>query len=83
MKSKKHLARVAELPCCICSVSPVQVHHIRDMAVSGAGQRASDYFTMPLCPPCHARLHADKAAWERQHGSQFGWVAETLKILYG
>ena len=82
MKCKAHMERVAELPCVVCSQSPVQVHHCRDHAVSGAGKKASDWFTLPLCSKCHARLHADKPAWERQHGSQFVHIAETLHRLY-
>jgi len=52
--SKRHMARVAELPCVVCGTSPVQVHHIRMANLTGAGQRCSDWLTMPLCNPDHA-----------------------------
>lgn len=53
---KLHMGRVAELGCCICRRlgfpdSPAQVHHIR--TGTGAGRKASDMDTIPLCEPHH------------------------------
>ena len=48
---KRHMARVAELPCLICGARPVEVHHIREG--QGAAQRAQDTLTCPLCPEHH------------------------------
>ena len=83
IKSAKHLARVAELPCVVCESDEVQVHHIRDMNFCGAGQKASDWFTFPLCQGCHALLHSDIKAWEMSFGKQIKHVEQTLEMLYG
>lgn len=82
-KNKRHLARVAELPCCICERQPVEVHHIRTYPMSSAGRKASDWFSCPLCPDCHAAYHRNPEGWEMQHGAQYRFVEETLEALYG
>ena len=79
-----HLARVAELPCSVCSTRPVQVHHIRGAGLTGIGQKCSDWFTIPLCPPCHDSFHRQgRMKWEMQNGPQVDHVAQTLELLYG
>lgn len=48
--------RVAALPCCRCGAPPPsQAHHHTQHR--GVGQRSSDLYAMPLCPPCHEALH--------------------------
>lgn len=42
---------VASLPCALCGVQPVELHHIREG--QGAGQRAQDTLVLPLCPEHH------------------------------
>lgn len=81
--AKKHMARVAELPCVVCGVTGVQVHHIRSADFCGLGLRASDWFTFPLCHIHHAELHADKRHWEMVYGNQADHVDATLDQLYG
>jgi len=83
MKNRNHLQRVAELPCTVCNTQPVQVHHARTPELSGAGRRASDWYTIPLCLVCHTRLHANKKAWEMAHGKQVDLIPQTLQRLYG
>lgn len=46
---KKHMDRVAQLPCVICSTSPVEVHH----AGTGAGGRKNHMKVLPLCVNHH------------------------------
>ena len=83
IKSKNHLQRVANLPCCICHTTGVQVHHLRHPAITGAGLKASDWLTLPLCPACHAHFHAiGRETWERLHGSQIEYITQTLHRLY-
>jgi len=81
--NKRHMARVAELPCSVCHRFPVHVHHSRDMELCGAAQKSSSWYTMPLCHECHRELHADKGKWEMTHGSQVSHVEKTLDRLYG
>lgn len=83
VKNKKHLERVATLPCVVCESDEVQVHHIRKAPLTGASQRASDWFTFPLCQGCHAFLHSDIPAWEMTWGTQVSHVEQTLDKLYG
>lgn len=51
MNGSSYMGLVAQLPCCVCGVLPVEVHHKR--AGVGGGARSSDYDTMPLCPDHH------------------------------
>jgi len=88
-----HLARVAQLPCCICEafgehqLSNTQVHHV----IHGryATTRAPDRMTIPLCEGHHLGLfdtsklaiHRGKAAWAQAYGEDHTWVAPTLDRL--
>ena len=55
-EERKHLNRVAELGCLVCSRlgypgTPAEIHHKR--AGTGAGRRSSHLDAMPLCPEHH------------------------------
>lgn len=69
-ESKRHMGRIAQMPCALCGVSGVHVHHIRTGI--GMGRRASDFDTLPLCPEHHqgmTGIHGmGRKAWERHHG---------------
>lgn len=70
---RAHLAKVAQLPCCVCGYWPVEVHHL-----TGAGMalRASHYDTIPLCAQHHrtggygVAIHAGQKTWEAKFGLQ-------------
>ena len=70
MNGREYMGKVAQLPCAICGVYGVHVHHIRTGI--GMGRRASDFDTMPLCPEHHQGMtwfHGmGRKAWERHHG---------------
>ena len=51
MNGREYMGKVAQLPCAICGVYGVHVHHIRTGI--GMGRRASDFDTIPLCPEHH------------------------------
>lgn len=82
-RAPKHLALVARLPCAICGAWPVHVHH----CISGRyGQRkASDYDTIPLCPPCHQTgphaIHKSKRAWEEANGPDHGYLERVAMLI--
>ena len=81
-KAKKHMGRVAELPCACCGEFGVQVHHIREG--QGMAQRASDYLTIPLCPDCHtgpAGVHGDKSLMRVYRTSELDMLANTIARL--
>lgn len=70
MNGRDYMGLVAQMPCAICGRWPVEVHHRRTGV--GAGRRASDFETIPLCTEHHrgnAGLHGmGRRAWERAHG---------------
>ena len=84
VKSKKHLERVAALPCCVTGKYSVQVHHLKLSPITGTSQKASDFFTMPLSPEIHDQFHdLGRRTWEMAYGSQISHIEDTLKRLYG
>jgi len=58
MKNKKYLKWVAEQPCIYCGKES-QAHHLRVYSLgAGAGKKAPDYFTLPVCYEHHAECHS-------------------------
>ncbi len=52
----RHMQKVADLGCILCRAlgygpTPAEVHHLKEEC--GAGQRQSDFLTVPLCPEHH------------------------------
>jgi hypothetical protein len=79
---KRHLDRVASLPCCLCGASPVHVHHIRES--QGMAQRASNWLTVPLCPDCHQGpkgVHGDQSMLRIMRMSEMDMLADTIRRL--
>jgi hypothetical protein len=81
---KRHMGRVASLPCVLCGASPVEVHHIREG--QGAAQRAQDTLTCALCPECHRGpngLHGlgRKGFYTRYKLDELDLLARTLEAL--
>lgn len=84
LKEKKHMGRVAQLPCAICSTEPVEVHHIRSGDAAGMGQRASTYLCIPLCPACHRGprgVHGDKGLLRAGKHTEMSLLAGTIERL--
>lgn len=77
---RRHLNRVASLPCLICQATPVEIHHIRRF-----GETRKHMQVAPLCPEHHRGaegIHAmGKKAFERQFMSQDEMLAETEQRL--
>ncbi len=87
-KDPKHLARVAELPCCICEafggpqIGRTYVHHVIHDRFSQ--EKAPDRMTIPLCYDHHqgARgIHTDKSSWRQEYGADHDYIAPTLDKL--
>lgn len=81
---KLHMGRIAEMPCAVCGVYGVHVHHIRTGV--GMGRRASNLDTIPLCPEHHqgmTGIHGmGRKAFERNYGvSELELLSETKRIL--
>lgn len=81
------MGRVAELGCIVCrnvgfGATPAVVHHLRHG--QGAGARASDFLTIPLCPEHHAgkdSIHSDRQNFQARYGSELDLLAQTIKEL--
>ena len=69
MNGREYMGKVAQLPCAICGVYGVHVHHIRTGI--GMGRRASNFDTLPLCPEHHqgkSGIHGcGRKAFEKLH----------------
>ena len=80
MSIKRHLAKVAQLPCCLCGTMPVELHHIREG--QGMAQRAPDTLVIPLCPDCHRGkngIHGDKTMLRVMKKTELELLDETLR----
>ena len=58
--NKRYLEHLATLPCLVCGVSDVQLHHLMRPwdGERGTGRRSGDQNAIPLCYSHHAKLHA-------------------------
>lgn len=89
--SKRHLARVHEIPCVLCrhlgfEETPAAAHHIRDG--NGMAQRASDWLSVALCHEHHqgdSGFHGmGKMAFQAQYKlTELDLLAMTLERIYG
>lgn len=87
----EYMGKVAALGCCICrrlgyGPTPAQVHHRR--TGTGAGRRASDRDTIPLCPEHHtglAGIHGmGRRAFEAAYGvTELELIEETRRAVEG
>lgn len=87
---REHMGRVASLGCCVCrnlgfGASPAEVHHLR--TGTGAGRRASNFDTIPLCPNHHrlggsgVAIHAGKQSFEARYGTELELLEQTRREL--
>ena len=89
ISDRKYMGLVASLGCAICrrlglGATPAEVHHMRTGV--GAGRRASDKDTIPLCPFHHrgsGGIHGmGRKAFEREYGvTELELVEETQRRL--
>jgi hypothetical protein len=86
--SRRHLARVAALPCSVCGKRGVECHHPRGIEFGTAqGVKASDLLAIPLCPKHHrtggygVAFHEGRRAWEEKFGTQRHHIEKTYRIL--
>lgn len=85
IRDKAHLAKVAQLPCCVCGNWPVEVHHIRQGV--GMSQRAGDRETIPLCQAHHrtggfgVAFHAGPREFQSIYGTERELLEKTLALL--
>lgn len=93
----EHMSKVAELGCIACFIdgnhgTPPELHHIRETA--GAGQRASNFEVIPLCPAHHRgtmhkpgrdghvpSIHRDRLAFIELYGSELDLLSAVSDML--
>lgn len=81
-KEKRHMDRVAQLPCSVCGDSPVELHHIREG--QGMSQKAGNYLVIPLCVKCHRSnigLHGDRTMFKIMKKDELDCLNETIEKL--
>lgn len=85
ISAKRHLSRVAELPCVVCGAQPVEVHHILEGRTPG--RRSPDWLAIPCCLDCHRGskngIHGEGNMWRVMRKTEHDCLAETLETLYG
>lgn len=60
IRSKNYLTYIRSKPCFECGTTQdIQAHH-DNFGYGSMGSKASDLFTIPLCPECHAISHHRK-----------------------
>jgi hypothetical protein len=81
VKDETHLKWIRTLRCCICGAPGPDAAHIRSAnplygkRESGAGEKPSDKFSVPLCRPHHDEQHAagnELKWWTAQGIDPFG-----------
>jgi hypothetical protein len=66
-ESRSYLRWVKTLPCSVCGAPADDPHHMKGiMHMSGAGLTSPDYATMPMCRPCHYKMHETPGMWDDQ-----------------
>ena len=68
---KRHMGRVATLPCCLCGSTPVEVHHARTGEAAGLSHRGS-----------HG-IHGNRAMLNMTKKTELDHANDTLERLYG
>jgi hypothetical protein len=84
----KYLARVRELPCCICEafglmqIGPSYSHHV--FSDRFGSDKTPDICAIPLCYAHHQGqfgIHADKSSWEQEFGKDYDYTLPTQDKL--
>ena len=80
---KRHMDKVAQLPCATCGNQPVELHHAREE--QGMAQKAGNFLVIPLCPDCHRGkqgVHGDKTMMRIMKVNEMDLLNETLSKVY-
>lgn len=82
---KRHVERIAQMPCLVCGAWPVEVNHVKD----GPGGKRDHRFVSPLCPRHHRITVDSKVSYESMSREAFNemigfdllaWAKEQWKI---
>ncbi len=88
MTADEYKARIASMPCIVCTLldrqqeTRTEVHHIR--SGQGMQQRASHFLTLPVCTDDHTGplgIHGDRTYLRLLKAGELDLLAETIKRL--
>lgn len=76
-KERKHLARIKDMPCGVCSAPPPsEAHHI---------EQHKQHLCIPLCADCHRGsllgLHGQRRAWKVRKLTELDVLNATVAAL--
>ena len=82
--SRRHMARVARVPCVLCrhmgmGDSPAEVHHMK--YGTGASDRASDYLTIALCERHHKVEYPESVHALKERGLRLRYNLSEIDLL--
>lgn len=78
-RCRSYLDWVKTLPCVVSGAPADDPHHVIGYDIRGIGLKAPDWASFPLTRHEHELLHHIGAEeWEKRHGSQWYYVAQTL-----
>lgn len=72
-QERRHVAKLAELPCVVCGDSPVEIHE---------PTQGSWFISLPLCTACHRGdqgWHGDRMRWKLRKYDELRAINETLR----
>ena len=95
MNAAQYMARVHDLPCCVCArfamvqMSPTEAHHVFHGRFSN--RKPDDWNTIPLCRGHHMgdfdttkiAIHRRKGQWAELYGEDHTYLAATQKRILG
>jgi len=82
LRSKKHMARVRAMGCCICKNPVADAHHLRTIGhLRAASMKNGDDYTIPLCRKHHDELHmfGDEKLFLDLHGIDAKLILNQMK----
>lgn len=82
LRSKKHMAKVRAMGCCICKNPVADAHHLRTIGhMRAASLKNGDDYTIPLCRKHHEELHnfGDEKLFLDLHGIDAKLILDQTK----
>lgn len=81
IEESRHMARIAQMGCVICAITPVSVHH----AETGGGGRRNHMKVLPLCYNHHQGregIHTiGRKLWRHRYGTEIDLLEKVKNAL--
>lgn len=69
-RNETYLSWIRARDCRSCGIAGVVNHAHHNIAHRYSSSKASDAWTLPLCPTCHTALHGNWPQWEQENNTQ-------------